>query len=159
MSRVFTQAFGAVGAILEKDGKSLLVREAEWYDSGKWNHPAGWIEVGESPIDAVRREVKEETGFSLTPTHVLGIYSIVRKDLEKKTGATPHTIKIIFTGKISKAGGRLHGDVSEARWFSPSEIYSMDMSTLRDTDIKQMIRDYIDCRKYDTEMIIHTISG
>ncbi len=45
-NRVFTQTFGAVGTILEGDGKILLVKEAGGRDKGKWSHPAGWIDVG-----------------------------------------------------------------------------------------------------------------
>lgn len=91
MKRVFSQTFGVVGAIIEKGGKILLVRDfgKGHPDHGKWSHPAGWIDVGENPVDAVKREVKEETGFDFTPTYILGAYSLVRRDVEKALGATP----------------------------------------------------------------------
>ena len=68
-NRVFTQTFGVVGGLLERDGKIFLVREAQRKgpDNGKWNHPAGWIDVGENPVEAVKREVLEESGFSFSP--------------------------------------------------------------------------------------------
>ncbi len=70
--RVFTQTFGCASAIIEKNGKFLLVKEAnKGLDTGKWNHPGGWIEVGESPIETVIKEVGEETGHGFTPTGVL----------------------------------------------------------------------------------------
>ena len=62
--RVLTQTFGVVGAILERDGKILLTKEVKEVAKGLWSHPAGWIEVGENPIESVKREVKEETGLS-----------------------------------------------------------------------------------------------
>ena len=65
--RVFTQVFGVVGAIIEKEGKILLVKEAGTHDKGKWNQPAGWIDVGEDPIEMVKRELKEETGLDFNP--------------------------------------------------------------------------------------------
>ena len=104
MTRVFTQTFGVVGGLLERDGKILLVREArrKGPDNGKWSHPAGWIDVGENPIEAVKREVLEESGFTFSPAHLLGIYSLVRQDIEAELGATPHAIKIIFIGDISE---------------------------------------------------------
>jgi len=140
--RVFTQTFGVVGAILEKDGKILLVREAKEIAKGMWSHPAGWIEVGENPMEAVKREVKEESGFDFEPTHILGVYSLFIKSLEEKFGITPHAIKVIFIGKISDSEiGELHDDVSETKWFRPEEIYQMDMNTLRDIDIKKMVKD------------------
>lgn len=157
--RVFTQTFGVVGAIIERDGKILLVKEAKGYDKGKLNHPAGWIEVGENPLCAVKREVQEETGFDFTPTHILGIYSLVKKDMEKEFGALHHPIKIIFTGTISSQPQHaLHDDISEAKWFTPEEICAMSPATLRDLDIKQMVKDYFAGRQYPLELLRHTVS-
>ncbi|MDP3245247.1 MAG: NUDIX domain-containing protein [bacterium] len=161
MTRVFTQTFGVVGGILERDGKILLVREAQEKgpDAGKWNHPAGWIEVGENPIEAVKREVLEESGFTFAPKYILGIYSLVRKDIEKETGFVHHPIKIIFVGDISEfPSGVLEDDVTEARWFPPNEIYDMDNKTLRDLDIKQMVKDYFVGKKLPLEVLTHSVA-
>lgn len=159
MQRVFTQTFGVVGAILERDGKFLLVREA-WKkgpDHGKWNHPAGWIDVGEDPIDAVRREVLEESGYEFAPKYLLGVYSLVRNDIAKEMGGTPHGIKLIFIGDISENQTyELHDDVSETKWFAPDEIYAMDPATLRDADIKQMVQDYFAGKKFSLDVVTHT---
>jgi len=159
--RVFTQTFGVVGAIIEKDGKIFLVKESQKKgpDEGKWNHPAGWIEVGEDLKGGVKREVEEETGFSFIPTHILGIYSLVRKDLEKQLGQIHHPIKIIFIGRISEEKIReLEEDVSETKWFTPEEIEKMDTATLRDLDIKTMVKDYFSGKKYPLGLLTHTIS-
>jgi len=146
--RVFTQIFGVVGAILEKDGKILLVREAKEIAKGMWSHPAGWINVGENPIEAVKREVKEETCFDFEPTHILGVYSLFKENLKERFGITPHGIKIIFIGKISdNETGELHDDVSETK---------MDMNTLRDIDIKKMVKDYFAGKSYPLDLLIHT---
>src|SRR3989338_625304 len=102
MSRVYTQVFAVVGAIIEREGKFLLVKENQptHPDHGKWNQPAGWIDVEENPIDAVKREVREETGYDFAPTHLLSVSSLVRKDQTKHFGATPHALKLIFVGRI-----------------------------------------------------------
>lgn len=158
MPRVLTQTFGVVGAIIEKGGKILLVRETTEKDKNKWNHPAGWIEVSEDPIKAVKREVKEEAGLHFAPTHILGVYSLVRKDLKKKFNVTPHPIKIIFVGKISKKTTKHSNEISETKWFLPKEIAKMDKNTLRDLDIKKMVKDYFAGKRYPLELLTHTIS-
>ncbi len=150
--RVFTQTFGVVGAILEKDGKILLVKEGghnKGVDKGKWSHPAGWIDVSEPPIEAVKREVLEESGYDFEPTHLLGIYSLVRKDIEAQMGGLPHAIKLIFKGRFfNDKPHALADDVTETKWFTPIEINAMGINELRDVDIKQMVRDYLTARNY-----------
>ncbi len=160
MSRVFSQTFGVVGALIEKNGKFLLVRETDTNkaDAGKWNHPAGWIDVGEDPTEAVKREVREETGFDFRPTALLGIYSLVREDLHEQLHATPHAIKLIFLGEINEQSSRpLESDVSEIQWFTAEEVDKLG-TNLRDCDIKIQIKDYLAGKRYPLEALTHTIS-
>ncbi len=49
-------------------------------------------------------------------------------------------------------------DVAEVRWFTPEEINGMDLSTLRDMDIKKMTKDYFSGKKYPLDIIRHTLS-
>jgi ADP-ribose pyrophosphatase YjhB (NUDIX family) len=154
--RAYSQTFCVVAAIIERSNKFLLVKEAktETGEDGQWNHPAGWIEVGEDPIDAIRREVKEEIGYDFEPTHVLGVYSLVKKDVIP----TMHPIKIIFTGEITGEQDALADDVSEMKWFTPEEIEAMDNATLRDMDIKSMIDDYLEIERYPLGILEHTVT-
>jgi ADP-ribose pyrophosphatase YjhB (NUDIX family) len=159
MERSFKQTFGVVGGLLVKDGKILLVRESGKADKDKWNQPAGWPEVGEDLVLAAKREVEEETGYEFNPTALLGVYSLVRKDLTEKYKDTPHAIKLIFVGEISaEPVHKLSNDISETKWFLPSEIERMDLNSLRDLDIKKMVRDYFAGQKYPLVAIKHTIS-
>lgn len=158
MQRVFSQTFGVVGAFLVKDRKILLVKEAGTSDKGKWNQPAGWPEVGEDLVLAAKRETEEETGYTFTPTHLLGIYSLVRKDSAKKLGGTPHAIKLIFVGEISGQRQEVDpGEIAEIKWFTPEEIEQMDATQLRDLDIKQMTKDYFSGQRYDLGALTHTV--
>ena len=59
MQKCFTQPFVVVGAIIENNGKILLVKEAKKIARGLWNQPAGWLDQGEDMVEAVKREVKE----------------------------------------------------------------------------------------------------
>ncbi|MCX6724417.1 MAG: NUDIX domain-containing protein [Candidatus Staskawiczbacteria bacterium] len=152
--RIFTQTFGVVGAIIEKDGKFLLVKEKKNSAKDKWSHPAGWIDLEENTIDAAKREIKEETGFNFEPENILGIYVLVKKELDD----LHHAIKIIFTGNIAENQGEYMTDeISETKWFSPEEIEAMDSNILRDADIKTMVKDYLAGKKYPLDIITHTI--
>ena len=159
IKRVFTQTFCAVGAIIEKDGKILLVKEGQGREKGKWNHPAGWLDVGENPVEAAAREVKEESGYDFTPENILGVYSLVKKYFLDISGEIHHPIKIIFTGKVSEEQGKYwEHEIAEVKWFAPEEVQNMDSATLRDLDIKIMIKDYFAGKKYPLDLITHTIS-
>lgn len=162
MQRVYTQVFGVVAALIEREGRFLLVKEnfgPAHPDDKKWNLPAGWIDVGENPLDAVRRETKEETGYEFTPTHFLSVSSLVRADIAEQFGSTLHALKLVFMGTISKKPiASLEGDTSEIRWFTAQEIDAMDAQTLRDVDIKRLVRDSLDGIKYPLEIIHHTVA-
>lgn len=65
-----------VVALLERDNKILIVRRhdpehAQWHR--RWGFPGGKIELHETPIDALRREVKEETGLTFDSERLLGV--------------------------------------------------------------------------------------
>lgn len=160
MVRVYTQTYGVIGALIEKDGKILLVKESaqKGPDAGKWNIPAGWLHVGEDIIEEVKREVKEETGFEFTPVNILGVYSVFRKDLIKEFEQTQHPIRIIFTGEISDKQGEFWKDeIVETKWFTPEEIEKMDSRTLRLIDIKKMVKDYFSDERYPLKLLNFTI--
>ena len=152
MDRVYTQTFGVVAAIIEQEGKFLLVKEASTRDKGKWNHPAGWIDVGENPTEAVVREVKEETGLEFEPKNLLGVRSLVKEYPDE----THHGIKLVYSGNVT--GGHLIGpneEIAELKWFSPEEINRMAEGELRDPDIKGLVENCIKGKKFPLEVVSH----
>ena len=55
-----------VGCFLEHDGRFLILRRSpEVNQGGEWGLPSGHVEPGETEADAVVREIREETGFSI----------------------------------------------------------------------------------------------
>ena len=79
-----------VRAAVIKDDKLLLVQEKS---DKRWSMPGGWADVGDIPSDVAIRETKEESGFDVKPTKVIGVY-----DANRAGGQLEffHAFKIIF---------------------------------------------------------------
>ena len=65
-------SIGVFGVITDTQDRILLCHRRD-YDL--WNLPGGAVGPGESPWDALIREIKEETGLKAKPTHLVGTYS------------------------------------------------------------------------------------
>ena len=97
---------------IERDGVYLLLRRNEEPYLGEWDLPGGFVEMGESPSDAVVREVLEETGLTVTPMEVIGTFTSEYGDTGK------HTIDIAYLCRLD--GGDFELDRTEktdAAWF------------------------------------------
>ncbi|MDP8237540.1 MAG: NUDIX hydrolase N-terminal domain-containing protein [Candidatus Hatepunaea meridiana] len=66
-----TPKVGVNAAIFDDKQRILLQKRT---DNGKWGLPSGWVEVGEKLLEAIVREVKEETGLDVEPTYLLNVY-------------------------------------------------------------------------------------
>lgn len=111
------------GVVLDRDSRILLVKHVEakrggfWF--GKWICPGGKLEAGESLVDGVRREIKEETNLDVkTSGRAIVLDRIVKEESKTKL----HVIYIDFVANV--IGGRLKAssDVGLARWFSREEL-------------------------------------
>jgi ADP-ribose pyrophosphatase YjhB (NUDIX family) len=87
-SRMSPVVAGAA-AVINQEGKILLMRRA---DNQLWAMPAGQMEVGESPAEAVVRETYEETGIHCVPKALVGVYDSRRWD----KGILHHVYKFTF---------------------------------------------------------------
>lgn len=67
---------GAACAVIVKDGKVLMVKRNREPYKGTWMFPAGFIDFGEHPEDALVREVKEEVGLEVTKLKLMEIVQV-----------------------------------------------------------------------------------
>jgi 8-oxo-dGTP pyrophosphatase MutT (NUDIX family) len=106
-----------VAALVERDGRYLIVEE-ETDDGLRLNQPAGHLEKGESLLDAVRREVLEETGYSFEPQGLVGIY------LADKAGSDITYLRFTFFGQVTAHHPErpLDDGIVAAHWLSADEL-------------------------------------
>jgi 8-oxo-dGTP diphosphatase len=69
-----------VGGILIHRGRVLLVQRGQEPLKGRWTLPGGLVESGEGLTQAVRRELKEETGLSVEPVEMAGVFERIERD-------------------------------------------------------------------------------
>ena len=106
-----------VAAVVERDGRYLLVEEAS--PSGPvLNNPAGHLDPGETLLQAVVREVLEETARVFTPTHLVGAY------LAPSARGDVTCLRVAFTGAVGEpAPGRaLDSGILRTLWLTPAQI-------------------------------------
>jgi 8-oxo-dGTP diphosphatase len=110
-------ALVGVAAILPRDGRLLVIRRsAHVIAPGAWCFPGGAIESGETPQQAVVREMQEEVGLAVRPLRVAGYCQIE---------ARPGRLQWWLVEPATPGCYDLHpnpSEVAEARWLTPEEI-------------------------------------
>ena len=106
-----------VQAWIERDGTYLILKRNEQPFAGEWDLPGGFVEMGESPAEAVVREVAEETALTVSPTEVIGAFSSAYGD----TGR--HTVDIAYLCRIESGEFELDQvEKSDAAWVRLDEM-------------------------------------
>lgn len=118
--------FVGVGAIIIEDGRVLLVKRGHPPMAGQWSIPGGVLEVGEMLREAAQREAWEETGLTVEPSVLLGVYDRVLRD---DTGRTMyHYVLIDFLCRRLSGEAQAGGDAVEVGWFTRQEASELGLA-------------------------------
>ena len=112
--------FLAVSAAIIRDGKVLVVRRARKPALGVYTVPGGVVETGETLLDAVAREVREETALEIEPVALAGHREVILHDEDGRVNR--HFVILCFAARLVGGEIRLNEELDEARWIAPADL-------------------------------------
>jgi ADP-ribose pyrophosphatase YjhB (NUDIX family) len=109
-----------VGAIIIEDSRVLLVKRAHPPLQSEWSIPGGVLEVGELVREAAVREAREETGLTVEPSDLLGVYDRILRNPAQRVQY--HYVLIDFLCRRVAGDLSAASDAAEVRWFTREEL-------------------------------------
>ena len=109
-----------VGAVVVRDGRALIIRRAHEPRKGEWSLPGGHLDLGESLIDAVRREVKEETGLDVHPGPIVETFDRVHRDPDGRIRF--HFVIVDFVCEAPSGEAVAGSDAEAVAWVTAAEL-------------------------------------
>jgi ADP-ribose pyrophosphatase YjhB (NUDIX family) len=136
-----------VAAVIEREGRFLLVEE-HTAQGLRFNQPAGHLEQNESLVDAVKREVCEETGWQFEPQHIISL------QLWRKNPRTATFLRCCFAGQCHSHNPNqpLDEGIVATHWLTPAEIQAQK-NRLRSPLVAIAIEEYLDGQRYPLSLL------
>ena len=112
--------FLAVSAAIIRDGRVLVARRARGPAYGIWTMPGGVVEAGETLVEALVREIAEETAMVVEPVALAGYRDVVVRDDDKRVSR--HFVIMCFATRWISGEPQLNEELAEARWLKAEEL-------------------------------------
>ncbi|GAA4411281.1 NUDIX domain-containing protein [Fodinibacter luteus] len=113
-----------VAVVLNEQSRVLLIHKT---DNSLWALPGGGHEIGESIVDTVVREVKEETGYDVEVETITGTYTNPRHVMAYDDGEVRQQFSIAFRARLVGGEACTSSESSEVVWVRPEELDGLDM--------------------------------
>jgi 8-oxo-dGTP diphosphatase len=127
MKREYPEApLVGVGAIIIEEHRVVLVKRAHPPLQAQWSIPGGVLEVGELVREAAIREAGEETGLTVEPGELLGVYDRVLRDPSGRVQY--HYVLVDFLCRRVAGDLAAADDAAEVRWFTREELPALHLA-------------------------------
>ena len=140
-----------VAAIIERDGRYLLVEEAT-PEGLQLNNPAGHLDPGESPLHGVVRETLEETARAFDVEALVGVY--LARFVRPATGEDVTYLRFAFCGRVGEPepGRALDHPVVRTLWLTAADV-RVSRARHRSGLVLRGIEDHIAGRRYPLDLL------
>jgi len=120
------QPLVGVGTIIIENSRVVLVKRAHPPLQAQWSIPGGVLEVGELVREAAVREAREETGLTVEPGQLLGVYDRVLRD----PGGRVQYHYVLVDFLCRRVSGELQAadDAAAVRWFTREELPALNLA-------------------------------
>jgi 8-oxo-dGTP diphosphatase len=120
-----------VGGVVILQGRALLIRRGGPPLQGQWSIPGGMLEVGETLIEGVRRELIEETGVEVKVGKLIEVFERINLDTAGKTRY--HFVILDYLCEAIRGEARAGSDVTDVAWVAAGELgkYSLTETATR----------------------------
>lgn len=128
---------GVSVAVVNDAGKLLMIRRT---DNDQWAIPGGAQEVGETPLQAAHREVREETGITCEIIGLVGIFSSPRNVVEfTSDGETRQEFSILFLGRPIGGEVTTSPESREVVWQDRNDLTMLPMTPAQQRRIRHFL--------------------
>jgi ADP-ribose pyrophosphatase len=135
-SRSFKAPQVAVGAIVFKEEKILLVKRNKAPHKDLWAIPGGSVEHGETLQEAAEREVREETGLNIKAGKPIYTFDLIERD--NAGNVRFHYVIVDLEAEYISGELRPADDALDARWFTPESLEHTAMSNSTRTLLQKL---------------------
>ena len=115
-----------VGGVVISNGRALLVRRGSEPLQGQWSIPGGMLEVGETILEGVRRELEEETGIAVRVGELIEVFERITPGEDGKIQY--HFVVLDYLCEPLSGEARAGSDVVDVAWAGPTELAKYSIS-------------------------------
>ena len=120
-----------VGGVVIRDERTLLIRRGSAPLEGEWSIPGGILELGETILEGVRRELLEETAIEVRVLDLIEVFERVTRDEAGKLKY--HFVILDYLCEAVRGEAQAGSDVTDVAWARESELskYSLTPTATR----------------------------
>jgi ADP-ribose pyrophosphatase YjhB (NUDIX family) len=113
-----------VAVVEDDDGRILMIHKT---DNDLWALPGGGHDIGEFIWETVVREVREETGFEVEVTNIVGTYTNPNHVMAYDDGEVRQQFSIAFSAKHVGGALRASDESREVAWVAPADLDMLEI--------------------------------